>query len=105
MREILLLILFEIFGLTLSPRRIENAEQVSKLALLMLALTLTSFWRRVAPSSLLLSGVAGEYLRRDCSTPSEDLERITSRMPAYSNGCHVCLASGSESRLNPSTEK
>jgi hypothetical protein len=81
------------------------------LALLMVVLGLTSFWQHVAPKSLLLSGRvvlswgAGDYLRRDCSTPLGPLKSISSRTPTYYNGCHVCLAGGSEFRLNPSFEK
>jgi hypothetical protein len=59
MPETFLQILIEMFGLTLSLRRFQDAEQRSMLGL-------TSFWQHVAPKSLLLSIVAEDYLRRDC---------------------------------------
>ena len=66
MSDIFLLILIKMFGMNLSPRRIQNVEQRSMLALVTEVLGLTSFWQRVAPKSLLLSTGAEDYLRRDC---------------------------------------
>ena len=103
MSEISLLILIEMLGLTLSPRRFQDAEQRSMLALVMVVLGLTSFWQHVGPKSLLLSGAAEVYLRRNCSMLLPLLKSTSLRTPAYFNGCHVCLG-GSEFRQNPSTE-
>ena len=91
-----LLILIERFGLTLSPRRFQDAEQRSMLALPTAVWGLMSFWQHVAPKSLPLSGKAEDYLRRDCSTPLWPLKSTSSRTPAYSNGCHVYLAGESD---------
>ena len=49
--EMFLLILIKIFGLTLSPRRIQNAEQKSFLAFLARVLDPMSFWQHVTPKS------------------------------------------------------
>ena len=74
MLEIFLLILIEMFGLALSRRRAQNAEQRSMLALLTVVLDLTSFWQHVARKSLLLRRVAEDYLRRDCLRPLRPLK-------------------------------
>ena len=103
MPEIFLLILIEMFGMTLSPRRFKNADQWSMLALLIVVLDLTFFWQHVAPKSLLLSIRVEDYLRKNCSMPLRPLKSKSSRTLAYSNGCHVYLG-GFEFRLNPSTD-